>query len=158
MNKCEQCGTNHTRLKANSRNKPARFCSVRCIKRASYARCNPDVKMLGRNKQFWQTETGIGYKWELYVVKKLNGTHMPFNTNGIDLVADIGTVDVKVCEKYNTQWVFNRNKKKTNIDWYYCVCLEKGKPVKELLIPSKNFKSCGITVGTVSPKYDQYAI
>ena len=83
---------------------------------------------------------------------------MPFNKIGIDLVADIGTVDVKVCNKYKTQWVFNRNKKKSIIDWYYCICLQDNKPVKELLIPSKDFTSCGITVGTKSPKYDVYLI
>lgn len=140
----------------NSVKLPARYCSNKCIKRASYLRKNPNKRSFGRSQAFWNTETGIGFRWELYVAKKLGGQHRPFDRSGIDVVAPIGNIDVKVCEKYHSQWVFNKNKPKPAIDWYYCICLEGGRVLKELLIPAGDFKSKGITVGNVSPRYDKY--
>ena len=82
---------------------------------------------------------------------------MEFNKGGIDVVAAVGNLDVKVCEKYRNQWVFNKNKAKPFIDYYYCICLEGGAVKKELLIPREAFKSCGITVGAKS-QYDVYTV
>lgn len=158
MSNCNTCGNEHLRLLANSKSIPARYCSTECIKRASYLRRNPNKRSLGRTEKFWETETGIGFKWEKYVAEKLKGEHRPFNKQGIDVCTSIGNIDVKVCNKYGPQWVFNKNKPKPIIDWYYCICLENSKPVKELLIPRADFKGRGITVGTVSPKYDIYKV
>lgn len=157
MTKCNFCGETHYRYKPNSKRLPALYCSTKCIKRASHLKRNPDKKCFGRNKTFWETETGIGFKWEKYVADKFNGTHMEFNSHGIDVVTSLGNIDVKVCEKYRNQWVFNRNKKKSNIDFYYCICLDKTKIVKELCIPTDSFKSVGITVGN-SSKYDEFIL
>lgn len=158
MYKCSLCGEPHSRLKANSKRLPADYCSIKCIKKASYYRRHPNTRSYGKSRKFWKTETGIGFKWEKYVVNKYNGKHHEFNKSGVDVTTEqFGRLDVKVCEKYRSQWVFNRNKKKSNIDNYYCICLENGKPIKELLIPTKEFKSIGITVGLTS-RYDMFSL
>jgi hypothetical protein len=159
MNKCILCDASHTRCKPNSHTLPALYCSTRCVKRASYLRKNPNARSIERTEEFWDTETGIGYKWEIYVANKVSGgEHVPFNKDGVDVVSDMGNLDVKAGEKSRNQWVFNRNRKKPHIDFYYCVCLEGGKPVKELLIPSERISGkVGITVGNKS-KYDIYKV
>lgn len=150
-----------------------KYCSVTCIKRSYYIRKNPNCKSyLTNNPDFYTTQTGIGFYWEKYVANKTGGTHIPFNKNGVDVVSSLGNLDVKVCELYrrkskcgkpiniNSQygwWVFNKNKPKINIDFYYCICLVEGKPIKELCIPTSEFKTGGITVGNKS-KYDSYSI
>lgn len=159
MSKCVLCKKEHQRLLANSKTIPARYCSVQCIKKAYYFRNSLNKKSLGKSKLFWKTETGIGYKWEMYVAKILGGKHLPFNKNGVDVTAEIdGTpvnLDVKVCNKYKNQWVFNKNKPKTHIDYYFCICLDDNHPTKMFLIPTQSFTSCGITVGNKS-KYDKF--
>ena len=156
MNKCAFCGERHTRLKPNSKKLPAKYCSTWCIQTASRLRLNPNIKSyFGDKKGFWKTETGIGFRWEKYAADILEGKHMEFNKKGIDIVTRHGNLDVKVCEKYRNQWVFNKNKPKDFIDYYFCICLDGDKPVKHLLIPTGDFKGKGITVGTKS-KYDKY--
>jgi hypothetical protein len=156
--KCVFCG-----LSTINNNK---YCDVKCIKRAYYLRKNPDKKsILNGNPDFWKTQTGIGYYWEKYVANKLNGEHLPFNKDGIDVRVGGVNYDVKVCEAYKRKkhhgklittnpkyrwWVFNKNKPKPCINFYYCICLTDGKPVKELVIPTSEFKGLGITVGTES--------
>ena len=154
---CTTCGKEHDRVIYKT-TRPARYCSKECIKRASYLKKNPTRQSFLRgDKGFWDTQTGIGYKWELYVADKLKGEHLPFDSDGIDVRASIGNLDVKVCERYHSQWVFNKNTPKEHIDFYYCICLEGGKIAKELLIPRESFKGRGITVGKVSA-YDQFKI
>lgn len=158
MINCIFCNKPHNRKYYNT-NTHTRYCSNKCIKRASYLKKNPNKRSLLRgDKGFWDSETGKGYYWEQYVAKKLKGEHKPFDKDGIDVASDIGNIDVKVCNKYHTQWVFNRNTYKTHIAWYYCICLDDDKIVKELLIPAPDFIGKGITVGTVSPKYDKYMV
>lgn len=164
MNKCKLCGKETNRPK---------YCSSKCIKQAWYVRNLGDKKSsLVGNPEFWNTETGIGFKWEKYVADKLNGEHLHFNKDGIDVCVGNTNYDVKVCEAYkrkkhkgkiiNTNpkyrwWVFNKNKPKSYINFYYCICLVDGKPVKELKIPINEFKSCGITVGMKSV-YDKFIV
>ena len=157
MSNCITCGKAHNRKKGNSMTLPAKHCSVECVKRNWYLKNNPNARSFFRDDAgFWESETGIGYKWEIYVADKIGGTHMPFNKDGIDVSVSWGNLDVKVCEKYGPQWVFNKNKSKPVIDFYYCICLENGKVAKELLIPTDQFLGKGITVGTVSAKYDKF--
>lgn len=148
------------------------YCSVKCIKRAYYIRKNPNCKSyLTHNPDFWKTNTGVGFYWEQYVAKKLKAKHIEFNKMGADLLWGNKYVDVKssnlfkrknrrgkvVGTKNAGNWVFNRGKEKKEVDYYYCICLIGGKPVKELLIPSSEFKSCGITVGLKS-QYDRFIV
>lgn len=157
MSTCIQCGGEHNRFKGNSITKPADYCSKECIKKAYYFRKNPNAKSLGKSDGFWKTQTGVGYKWEQYVAHKLNGEHVPFNKEGVDVKTSLGNLDVKVCENYQGQWVFNKNKPKEHIDFYYCICLDGGNVRKELLIPREAFKGRGITVG-IKSRYDEYLI
>jgi len=165
MTNCITCGIEHTRCAGNSKTKPAKYCSVKCNKRASYYKKNPNKRSYGRSRKFWNTETGKGFKWEQYLAKKIGGTHHEFDSvTGIDVEGNDGNYDVKVCELYNrkskkrgAQWVFNRNRKKDIISYYYCICLKDGEVVKELKIPSADFGNIGITVGKVS-RYDVFKV
>ena len=155
---------------ANSTRIAAKYCSVKCIKRASYIKKNPDTKIMGISKDFWKTETGIGYKWEKYIAKRIGATHMEFNRAGCDLEKDGELIDVKACNLWRRQykrgvpvkkeqtgvWVFNRNKMKP-CDTFYCVCLDNNKLVKVLKIPACEFGTRGITMGEKS-KYNEYVI
>jgi len=149
-----------------------KYCSVKCNKNAYRVRQNPNVKSLCiKNPDFWKTETGIGYKWEKYVAKKIGAEHIKFNYRGEDLRLGNLKIDVKACELYKRKrktqrgakvgsvfgnWIFNRNNIKP-MDYFYCVCLIKGKPVKELYIPADKFGFKGITIGNKS-KYDIYKV
>lgn len=161
MSNCELCGNEHNRFIPNSTKRPARYCSTKCIKKAYYYRNNPEAKSLGKNDAFWETETGKGFKWEKYVADKMNGTHFEFNKDGVDVSFELAgktvNVDVKAAEQYRHWWVFNKNKPKPHIDYFYCVCLKNGNVFKELLIPRESFKSCGISVGNKS-SYDKYKL
>lgn len=147
-----------------------KYCSNKCNKTAWSLRHNPKQKChLVNNPDFWKTETGIGYKWEKYVAKKIGAEHIKFNHCGEDLQLGNLKIDVKACELYKRkfargkevnrtcgQWIFNRNNIKP-MDYFYCVCLIKGKPVKELYIPADKFGLKGITVCNKS-KYDIYKV
>jgi len=148
-----------------------RYCSTICIKRAWYLRQNPNRKsyFVG-NPEFWNTETGKGFKWEQYSAKFLGANHLEFNNSGADLDWKGKLVDVKSCNLYKRKskrgkavsgdqsgwWVFNRNKQKL-IDYFFCIALKDNKPVKHFLIPSKHFASKGIVVGQHS-KYDKFQV
>ena len=147
-----------------------KYCSNKCTQTAWRLRHNPNIKSYRvNNPDFWKTETGIGFKWEQYVAKKIGAEHIKFNTSGEDLRLGKLKIDVKACELYKRKmahgrkthkvfgnWVFNRNSIKP-MDYYYCVCLIKGKPVKELYIPADKFGKSGITIGEKS-KYDIYKV
>lgn len=139
-----------------------KHCSTICVKRFWYIKKlkKDNSSFFGNRSKFLKTETGLGFFWEQKVALMLGARHYPFNKYGGDILADIGWVDVKVCNKYKTprggfQWVFNRNKKKKEVLWYFCVCLDGKKLVKMLLIPSSQFPKMGATVGSVS-KYDKF--
>lgn len=148
-------------------NRP-KFCCKKCIKRAWYLRNSPSVRSYGVSKEFWNTETGIGFKWEKYVAKLLGAKHMIFNNGGADLDWNGKLVDVKssnlyirknkrgkpVSSKQSGVWVFNRGKEK-HIDFFFCIALEENKPVKMLLIPSDKFPKTGTVIGWKS-SYDKY--
>ncbi len=147
------------------------FCSPRCVKIAWRIRRHPNAYHSNpKSKQFWKSQTGIGFKWEKYIAKKLNATHLEFNSKGADLDWNGKSVDVKACHLYKRKmehgkpvvteregwWVFNRGKIKP-IDYFCCVCLIKEKPKKILLIPNKEFSQRGIVVGWNS-SYDVFKI
>ena len=145
-----------------------KYCSIKCIKRAWYLRSHPNTKSyFSNNPDFWKTETGRGFKWEKWVAKKLGAKHLEFNSRGADLDWDGKLVDVKskefgfrrfkrgkMVENNTAGWTFNRGKKK-KIDFFFCICLKKNKPIKILLIPDDKFPNSGICVG-VKSKYDIY--
>lgn len=153
-NKCIFCGEN------KPTNRP-KFCSPKCVKRAWYCRRHPNC-FFNNSKKFWESETGMGYEWELWASKKLGATHLPFNKSGCDLDLNGLKLDVKVCNLYKSkrspsgQWVFNRGKTKP-CDFFFCICLENDKVNKVLSIPNKNFPKRGATIGRVS-KYDVFII
>lgn len=158
----------HNRFKPNSKRLPAIYCSTKCIKRASYLRRNPNVKSIFRDKSFWNTETGIGFKWERYIAKLIGANHIKFNKLGVDLEKDGLLIDVKASNLYKRKrkngkvvnsdqsgvWVFNRNKEK-KVDFFFCVCLINNKVNKILKIPSNKFSTSGITIG-IDSKYDKF--
>lgn len=140
--------------------KNPKYCSVECIKRAYYLRKNPDKKSyINHNPKFWETKTGIGFKWEVWASNFLNATHNKFK-KGADLNYNGKLIDVKVSKGYNlknsTQWVFNRNKIKP-IDFFFCIALKNDKVYKLFFIPNNNFPKCGATIGDNS-KYDKFQI
>lgn len=170
MNKCILCGVEHSILRPNSTIIPAKYCSKKCIKRASYYRKNPMKRSYLRNDEFWKTETGIGFRWEKWIADKIGAKHVEFNIGGCDLEMDGQLIDVKACNLWRRKhkrgvpvkseqsgvWVFNRNKQK-KCDWFYCVCLDGGSVVKVYKIPSDIFSKSGITIGNKS-KYDEYLV
>ena len=146
-----------------------KYCSVLCNKRAWYVKHNPNSNPhYIKNSDFWKTETGIGFKWEIYASKKLGAKHLKFNGSGGDLDWNGKIVDVKSCNLFKRKfhrgiktssnikgyWVFNRNNIKP-IDYFFCVCILGDNVHKTLLIPSKSFPKTGITVGWKS-KYDKF--
>jgi len=167
MNKnCLLCGSIIPRKRLYPYTK---YCSERCNKNSWNIRHKGARSYLAKNPDFWKTETGIGFKWEQYVAKKLCAEHLEFNSNGEDLRLGELKIDVKVCELYKRKmkrgkkvgkifgiWSFARGKMKP-MDYFYCVCLIKGKPVKELYIPNDKFSKSGISVGEKS-KYDIYKV
>lgn len=168
--KCEFCKKPHTRLRPNSTTIPARYCSTVCIKRASYVRKNPEVRThYGKDTvAFLKTETGIGYKWEKWAAKILGAKHITFNKNGCDLDWNGHSIDVKAAELWRRgikrgipvlseqsgTWTFNRGKMKP-CDFFFCVCLVRGKVKKCYLIPGSKFPKSGAVIGQKS-KYDKY--
>lgn len=159
MNKCLMC---------KKETKRPKFCCKKCIKRAWYLRNSLNTKSYGISDEFWNTETGIGFKWEKYVAKLLGAKHMVFNKNGADLEWNGKLVDVKASNLYTRKnkrgkpvssqqsgvWVFNRGKEKP-VDFFFCIALKDNKPVKMLLIPSDKFPKVGAVIGWKS-SYDRY--
>ena len=150
--------------------KQTKYCSVKCNKRAWYIRHNPNTKSyFANNPDFWKTETGIGFKWEIYASKKLGAKHLKFG-RGADLDWNGKLIDVKASNLYKRKfkrskpvkseqkgyWIFNRNKIKP-IDYFFCICLLKNKPYKIYLIPANKFPKVGLVLGHKS-KYDKYTI
>jgi hypothetical protein len=147
-----------------------KYCSTKCIKRASYLRKHPNTKSsLNHNPDFWKTETGIGYKWEKYIADLIGATHLEFNKDGADLDWKGKLVDVKSSHRYSRKhkrgkpvkkqfgnWVFNRNKSKP-INWFFCVCLTNNEVERVYQIPPEAFANSGISIGKVS-KFDIYRI
>jgi hypothetical protein len=160
MNYCLFCGQQTTRPK---------FCSTKCIKREWYRVRHPN-SYFNKSKKFWQTETGLAFKWEKYAAELLNAKHLEFSKNNGDLDWNKKIVDVKVSNLYFRKkkrgvpvkskqmgyWVFNRNKEK-QVDFFLCICLLNNEPHKILLIPSNNFPKIGCVVGWKS-KYDVFNI
>lgn len=149
--------------------KPARvrFCSPQCVKRDYRKRHFPNC-LWNNLSYFNKTETGKGYKWEKYATKVLKAKHLEFNHEGADLDWNGKSVDVKskeiafrrfkhgklILSKQLGTWTFPRGKMK-KIDYFFCICLIKGRVKKIYLIPGKIFPKYGITVGWKSI-YDKY--
>lgn len=160
MNKCLFCNEETNRPK---------YCSTICMKRAWYLRKNPNSYFSG-NPNFWKTETGIGFKWEIAGAKLLGAKHLIFNKMGADLDWNGKMVDVKSChlnKRKNKRgnpvkseqmgcWTFNRGKNK-QIDFFLCYCLVGEKAIKILLIPDEEFGESAIMVGHQS-KFDKFTI
>ena len=162
MNKCLFCSKETLRPK---------YCSYLCVKRAWYLRNNPNTKShLNSNQDFWKTQTGIGFKWEIEGAKLLGAEHLNSFSGGADLMWGEKLVDVKSCNLWKRKnkrgtptkgeqhgvWVFNRNKIKP-IDFFLCYCLKDDIPTKILLIPEKVFPKKGAVIGNIS-KYDKYKL
>lgn len=148
--------------------KRPKFCCKQCIKKAWYLRNSPNVRSYGLSDEFWNTETGIGFKWEKYVADLLGAKHLAFNNGGADLDWNGKLVDVKASNLYTRKnkrgkpvlsaqsgvWVFNRGKEKP-VDFFFCIALKENKPVKMLLIPNEHFPKKGAVIGW-SSSYDKY--
>lgn len=148
--------------------KRPKFCCKQCIKKAWYLRNSPNVRSYGLSDEFWNTETGIGFKWEKYVADLLGAKHLEFNNGGADLDWNGKLVDVKASNLYTRKnkrgkpvlseqsgvWVFNRGKEKP-VDFFFCIALKENKPVKMLLIPNEHFPKKGAVIGWNS-SYDKY--
>ena len=148
-----------------------KYCSKYCTKKSWYLRKNPNAKSFLKTKEeFFNTETGVGHRWEEYVAEKLGATHLKFNKFGCDLNWNGKKVDVKSCNLYKRKfkrgepvlkeqkgcWVFNRNKLK-KVDFFICVCLIENKLFKTYKIPAINFPLKGATIGWDS-KYKEFEI
>lgn len=143
------------------------YCNSFCQKHAWYIKNTPNSNHYKVHKKFWETQTGIGFYWEIQGAKLLGATHTKFG-KGCDLVWGSKLVDVKACNVFKRKkqdgkltpstrkgvWIFNRNKEKP-CDFFLCYCLESNKPVKILLIPAISFPKSGITIGETS-KYDKF--
>lgn len=114
--------------------------------------------------KFWKSATGIGFFWEKWAAKELGATHLEF-TKGADLVWNGNMVDVKVSNPFKRKdrqnptnvWVFNRNSRKKKVDFFFCIALEDGEPIKKLLIPNDSFPEKGMVIG-IKSKYDKYSL
>lgn len=163
--KCLICKQNEARKK---------YCSPSCIKRAYVLRKFPNRRSsYNNNPLFWESETGIGFKWEKYAAELLKAQHIPFNM-GTDLLLSNGEgVDVKVCTLYKRKnkrgkpikkdqtgwWVFNINKKKESTHWFFCICLNQDQTInKQFLIPAEIMyqRKTGITVGETSQIFNKF--
>jgi hypothetical protein len=146
------------------------YCSKTCIKRAWYIKNTRGNCYYNNDKQFWDSETGVGLRWEKWVAKKLGAKHLLFNLMGCDLDWNGVKVDVKSSNIYKRKnhhgkktkgnnygwWVFNRNKEK-DCDMFACVCVRGDSVEKWYLIPSTAFPPRGTTIGRTS-KYDRYLV
>lgn len=160
--------------KKDKGNRPM-YCSKTCVKKAWYLRNNPHC-FYGDAKDWYKTETGIGFKWEKYIADLIGGEHLIFNlknkeTQSADIKLGDKLIDVKSAHLNkrknkrgkpvkSTQkgfWVFKGGKPK-EIDYIFCVCVgDNEEVIKVLKIPYSEYNySKGITVGWVSNKYDKY--
>lgn len=139
-----------------------KYCSGQCVKRMWYKLRNPGSYFNG-STEFWKTSTGVGFRWEKYAATKLGARHIEF-TRKADLDWNGKAVDVKVAHPYRRKdgkskepvWVFNRNSRKKNVDFFFCICLdEKDQVLRELLVPNKVFPNVGMVLGRKS-KYDRF--
>lgn len=161
MNKCLLCDYTTNRPK---------YCSKKCVKRAWYLRNNPKRKSYEKGGDFWNTETGIGFKWEKFIADKIGAEHLPFNNGGCDLRHGKEKIDVKACNLWKRNkkrgvpvkkeqagvWVFNRNKMK-KCNRFICICLIDNEVHKILDIPGVDFPKSGAVIGHKS-KYDKYQV
>lgn len=146
-----------------------KYCSPFCIKRAWYIRNLGSKKSyLVNNPEFWNTETGRGFKWEKWTAKLLGAIHREFKT-GVDLLWGDKTIDVKstnlnkrknkrgkpVKSEQRGYWTFNCENQVTP-DYFFCICLIDNKPLKTYLIPSSAISSSGACIGWKSKKFDKY--
>lgn len=156
--------------------KNVKYCSASCIKKAFYVR-NLDIRnqtsqyISSSKKQWDETETGKGRKWEEFIAKKFGGVLQPF-CHPFDILQNNQKIDVKSCNLYKRKirrgkaikdvdgqtgwWVFNRGKTKP-IDFFICVGLEKGVLKKIYKIPNDAFLN-GITISIHKSKYDKFLI
>lgn len=167
MNTCRFCGIDKGKRKL--------YCSVQCIKKAFYLKRHPHCHY-GDQKGFWESETGVGFKWEKYVADLIGGKHLEFNgkhteTQRADILWNGYFVDVKsarlnkrknkrgkpVLSEQKGYWVFKGGRPK-KIDYIFCVCVGENEKVEKILkIPFKEYNyKVGITVGWNSIKYDKY--
>lgn len=168
-NKCNFCGE-------DKGTRPL-YCSSDCIKRAWRSKRFPNYyyNNKGNNQTFWESETGIGMKWEIYIADLIGGEHLMFNhkdkkTQRADILWDGKLIDVKsahlnkrknkrgkaVVGAQKGYWVFKGGKPK-DIDYIFCVCIGQDEKVeKVLMIPFNEYNySIGISVGWKSA-YDKF--
>ena len=174
MSKCEFCQEHHNRKREN---RETRYCSVICIKRAYSVRKRVNKSsrfILSTNKEWLKTETGKGFYWENWAASifgyeniNLKAMNKPY-----DLIAPNGeTFDVKMANLYKRKtkkgkavdpskihgtWMFHREPW-NRADYFLCIAVKDGVPMKILSIPNAKMPTQGITVGGNS-RYDQYAV
>lgn len=167
--KCMLCKKEIPTERVTNRTK---YCSDLCNKRSHYLRKGKFKTSTLLTPDIISSETHKGFYWEKKVAEILGGKCLSEDrmNQDIDLVWNGKNVDVKVCELYKRKtkrgkkvknttgwWVFNRNKIKSIIDLFVCVCLHQDKVVKMYAIPSDAFPKSGVTIGGES-KYDVYLI
>jgi len=167
--KCQLCNNDvpinrakHSRVK---------YCSEICNKRSWYYR---NVKVNNPVRGGFKqpvSESQKGYYWEEWATKLLQGAvnvNQDVLNQSYDLLYKGDKIDVKSCNLYKRKlkrgkpanskgwWVFNRNKR-SEIDYFLCICLIEDKPFKTYMIPSLVFPEKGCVIGWKS-KYDKYLI
>lgn len=149
-----------------------KYCSSKCIKRTWYVKSLKEGSNSSfiKGSRFEETETGRGFKWEVYAANFLKAKHIEFNKYGADLDWNGKSVDVK-CSNLSKRkmkrgkptgdivgtWSFKRGKGQDNVDFFFCVCLLKGKLFRKYLIPGREYPKGGVCMGWKS-KYDKYLI
>ena len=144
------------------------FCSPKCVKKSWYLRRNPNCYYSG-SKKFWESATGIGFKWEKFAAKLLGAQHLEFNNRGSDLLLKNKYIDVKVSSinkrknkrgkpiigKQTGTWNFRLGKSKP--DYLFLICLNENKKIEKILmIPFNEVKATsGMVIGKYS-KYDKF--
>lgn len=168
-NKCLFCN-----VVFDNKSKNKMYCSIKCTKKMSYHKRHKN-SLHNNPEEFYKSDTGRGYKWEKYVANLLKAQHLEFNgkdekTNRADIKWGEKYIDVKSAVIYKRKnkrgkpvmaenkgcWSFKPSYIKDNIDYIFCVALDKDdKVVKKYLVPSSAYPAGGITVGQTS-KYDIY--
>lgn len=117
------------------------------------------------------SETWLGRKWETICARLLGAEDCNAKRMGnpTDLIFNGQKIDVKVANIYKRKshhgkptneqkisgwWAFNRNN--PNSDFYLCICLVDGIPLKAYLIPNDSFPISGATIGWRTVKYKRF--
>jgi hypothetical protein len=166
MSKCIFCNKQIPKDRVNNSNKKVIYCSKECIKKAWYVKNKTNKCSYYLDKKEWsKSETGKGWKWEMFIAKLIKAKKMPFGYQ-YDLLCGKDKIDVKSANLYKRirnpkwkpayWWRFDRGEFIKDIDFFFCVCLIDNVPKKIYKIPNNNFGKRGITIGKTTSIYDKY--